>query len=398
MQRTTLFIGLLLATLLLTPTLEAKRRHHRSTQPRRPHPVVLWARTIATSEDNEQRKVAAFKLSQYTQRIFQQEVIDTLFSCMSDPDTHIKVLCTKALGNVVKHGKDEKIQKALFQQYDNDPKLRSTVVRTLIAREDRSEETQEKLFRALAEEKDPTHLSVLIFYFEKMGDRSEKLVNALSAQYEKTKEIRVRRAIIKALSEKGQGEEQVIAILSECVRSGDTPLQLICLSGLESQAKNDPRAWTALGVALKSQDTDVLLASLDALITFNHRADEAMTKRLLNIATQIEDKETKEKAVLGINVTGNGDPSVVQSLVKIFETSDDEGVRIAAALVLGKQAASQPTAAASLFSECTQHETSQTLRTACQLAKQELETEKSKLAKQQAAPTREVTEEKESQK
>ena len=96
-----------------SPALAKRPGRTRKHYPPLTHPVVLWSRTLSDSQDFEQRKIAAFKLSQYSQSIYQEEVINTLLKCIKDPDEHIKVFCAKALGKANSKSKIEPIRKTL---------------------------------------------------------------------------------------------------------------------------------------------------------------------------------------------------------------------------------------------------------------------------------------------
>src|SRR5690606_34295995 len=87
----------LIAVLSVSATADSKKsrkKRARRYYPPVTHPVVLWARTLKTSTDIEARKVAAFKLSAYTQPIFQEEVVSALLDCIGDEDIKIRVWCT----------------------------------------------------------------------------------------------------------------------------------------------------------------------------------------------------------------------------------------------------------------------------------------------------------------
>jgi len=365
------WVILLIYCLSFVETAQARKRRKRY-RPRRPHPVVLWSRTLSKSDDLEQRKVAAFKLSQYSLRIFQNEVINTLIQCTKDPETHIKVLCTKALGNARKRGKNLQIRRTLFERYQSDPILRNTIVRTFINRKDDHANTRKQLLDFAKKSKDSQHLVVLLKYFEKYGSGSDEMVKTLTEIYRKHSVIKVKSGVAKALIERAQGQDSVVALLAECSQSNDTPLQLTCLSGLESQAKDEPRAWDALQVSLDSADPDVLLSALDALITFSEKPNVAISNRLIGTIADMDDSDIREKAILGIGVTGDRSQVIVNTLINILAEETDEGLRIAAALVLGKQAANFPKKAMELYALCLKEEKFQSLKTACQLGQQQL--------------------------
>src|SRR5258708_1507587 len=91
----------------------------------------------------------------------------------------------------------------------------------------------------------------------------------------------------------------------------------------------------------------------------------------------MEDSELQEKAVLALGVCGAHTEPVVNSLQKLLEDKEsDDSVRIAAALVLGKQADAFPDKPKAYLSACRTDGSSVSLKMACQLGLQELESRK----------------------
>ena len=77
----------------------ARKKSRKPKGPPTTHPMILWSKTLSESTNLEERRVNAYKLSQYSQPIFQDAVVETLTKCTQDSDLRIRVLCTKALGN-----------------------------------------------------------------------------------------------------------------------------------------------------------------------------------------------------------------------------------------------------------------------------------------------------------
>ena len=226
---------------------EAKRRRHRRRHhysgPPPTHPVVLWARTLSESTDHEQRRIAAFKLSQYSQPIYQDQVINTLVKCIGDTDVEIKVLCTKAMGHAGTKSNAGNMRAILLEKYRTDPMLRSTIVRAFITRGDNSDEVQNTFLDSAKKTTNNDELLTLLSYFEAFGSGSGRFVQTMVEIYQGNENVKVRRAVVQALADRAQGQDAVIALLSECADNKDTPLALTCLSGLQLQAKKDVRAW-----------------------------------------------------------------------------------------------------------------------------------------------------------
>lgn len=374
MWKRTLVLLLVLTICAVFPgEAQAKRKRSKRYYPPLTHPVVLWGRTLSQSADLEQRKVAAFKLSQYSQPIFQQDVIKTLIQCMKDPEEYLKVLCTKAMRQAGTKKDSERIRQVLLTHFEGDPGLRSTIVRTFIYRKDAHPSTHEVILGAVNNTKESDELVVFLSYFEEYGSGSDRLVSILTELYKKNSNIKVKRAVVKVLGELGQGQNAIVELLSECVDNKDTPLQLNCLSGLELQAKNEATAWAAVSKTLQSEDPDVLLATLDVIVSLGETPDGAIAKRLVQIIDEMGDPEIQEKAVLSLGVCGDHTESIVNALKKMLEQKTNEASRIAAALVLGKQAGLFPEIPRTLLSKCNSEGTSQSLRTACGLGLGDLE-------------------------
>lgn len=361
----------------------ARRRSHKRYPPVT-HPVVLWSRTLSESTDLEQRKVAAFKLSQYTQPIFQEEVINTLMKCMKDPDTHIKVLCTKAMGRAGNQSKVNEIRKTLLDVYKNDATLRNTLVRTFITRKEGSRDVHDTLLESLKKSTDSEDQLVLLSYFELYGMASD--AEAYIELYKQNSNVKIQRGAVKVLSEKAQGQEAVISLLAQCSESKDTPLALTCLSGLRQQAKNDSKSLTAVEKVIESSDPDVLLAALEVIQVLPSNPNPKISKRLVEIVNNNEDPELLDRAVHALGVCGDFSEPVVDALLALMSKKTDEGTRISTALVLGKQAVSFPAKAIEALEKCGKSGSSQPVRTACLLGMKELESKKVSVAVPSPSP------------
>jgi len=367
---------------------EAKRKRRRAPQKRYtgPHPVVLWSRTLSESEDQEQRKVAAFKLSQYSQTIYQESIINTLIKCMKDTDTQIKVLCAKAMQRAGNAGQAEWVRKAMLETYNSDPSLRNTLVRAFIVRKDGTDKPHDTFLKALKNSSDPEEQVVLLSYFEECGNGSGKFVDTLVDMYNKNDNTKTQRAVVEALATKAQGQDAVAGLMIACSTSKDTPLALTCLSGLQSQAKKDPKAWPAIQKTIESSDPDVLMATLDVISALPETPKKEISTRLVEIIDDFEDSEIQEKAVLALGVCGDHSEPVVKMLQKTLDdTGLDEAVRIAAALVMGKQAESFPEPPKNSLTQCAAESKSQNLKTACTLGLKELAA-RQKIAEKNSPP------------
>ncbi len=358
-------------------TVFAKKRRGRSySGPAPTHPVILWSRALDESKDLEQRKVMAFKLSHYTQPIFQTAVVNTLMNCAKDPEVQIKVLCIKALGNARSASQADKIREVLLSQYNAEPMLKNTVVRTLVNRKDETPAVQSVLLDALMKTEDTDEILALLSYFEEFdstsGDFAEKLVEL----YDKRSNVKVRRSIVKVLGARAKGQDKVIELLAKCAQERDTPLALNCLAGLQTQAKKDARAWVAIQKTIQSDDPDVLLATLDVINALPDNKQPSISRRLLELIDEVEDPDIQERSVLALGICGDQSEETVGVLQKVFKREKtEEATRIAAALTLGKQAFNFPDKARDLLGKCAKEGASQSLKTACQLGLKDLPAE-----------------------
>jgi hypothetical protein len=349
-----------------------KRRKY--TGPPPTHPVVLWGRTLDQSTNKEERRQAAFKLSAYSQPIYQQAVVDSLVKCMRDSDPQVKVYCAKAMARAGTASNADVVRKALLERYHNDPDLRDTIVRAFIVRRDSSPAVHDKFLEELRDSKKTGEQLVLLGYFEVFGNGSDAFVDAMARLYEKTSDTKVRTAIAKTLASRGGGQAKVVELLVQGARGNDTPLALICLEGLRTQAKGQASVWSVVEAKLGSGDTDVQLAVLDLITVLPERPSATLSKQLLNIAEDSDDPEILEKAVLALGVCGDGSRPVVNGLLKMLQNEDMEEIaRIAAALTLGRQAAKAPEDARIALAECAKNGKTQSLSSACQLGLRDLE-------------------------
>ena len=374
MRINTLLCLVLTCGLIFAPiTVWGKRKgRSRKYYPPLTHPVVLWSRTLAESEDIEQRKIAAFKLSQYSQSIYQEQVINTLIKCMSDPDEHIKVFCAKAMGRTSTRSRADSIRSVLLEQYKQDPQLRGTLVRTFIARKDNHPKVQSTLLETIRESSEADEILPILDYFELYG--SNQSIDPLIALYNKSGNIKVKRGVVKALSERGQGQDAIITLLSQCLENKDTTLVLTCLSGLQVQAKKDGKTLVAVEKTIESSDPDVILASLEVIQSLPETPNTKISERLVELINDGSDSEILEKSVLALGVCGDFSEPIVTALQKSLEKQQlDEGIRISAALSLGKQAGKFPEGPKAALKECKSSSSSESLKTACQLAYQELQ-------------------------
>lgn len=378
---TFLFLSsLALACLLVSPTESwagSKKRARKKYLKPITHPVILWSRTLSETQDPEQRKIAAYKLSQYSQPIYQESVISVLISCLKDTDVHIRVLCAKAMGRAGNQSKKSSLRTALIAAFKEDPSLRETLTRTFIRRGDNSKEVTDLLLETLSKSTDTHETLTLLSYFYELGESIEP--DTFIQVFNKSDNDKVKRWAIKVLAEHGNGEPTVIDALATCAESKDTPLALTCLSGLQSQSRKDSaRTWSALEKTLESSDPDMLIATLDVLNVLPERVNSPMAKRLIEIISEADEGELIDKAVLGLGVCGDQSLAVVETLQRLLtDKSSQESTRIHAALVLGKQASLQPETSQEALKTCFKNSTTQSLRTACQLGSQEL-TQRSK--------------------
>lgn len=375
-----LICALLVALFCCAPSLGAKkRRARRRNQKPITHPVVLWARTLSESTDSDQKKVAAFKLSQYSQTIYQDSVISTLLTCLKDNDVQIKVLCAKALGNAGNRSKKPSLRKALLETYQTDPALQETLVRTFIKQEDSSSDVKSLFLKSLQETSD-IHLSLaLLNYFYGFGDGVS--MEPFITLFNQSSHDRIRRWSAKVLSENGSGESGVIELLAKCAETQDTPLALTCLSGLQTQSKKDSdRTWTALEKTLESNDPDMLIASLDVINGLPPRVNSPLTKRLIELVSNNEDGELVDKAVLALGVCGDQSEKLVTTVRGLLNNdTTSDSTKIHAALVLGTQSGLFLEQSLESLKACQKNGGSQSLKTACELGARELSTQVKKV-------------------
>ncbi len=352
------------------------------------HPIYYWGKTLLESKNREQRKLAAFKLSQYTQPIYQESVIEALLSCVRDPQLEIKVLCTKALGNVRKKHQTDKIRNALLSQFRNHPVLKRTIINSLIQLKAVDPYLQKALFDEAKATNNPEEIVVLMRYFETFGFGSSNYVNDLIAIYHKFPQTKVRAAILKTLGETAKGHSAAIALLSDCAKiTGNNLLQINCLSGLKTQNVRDRRAWQVIEIALETSDLAVLESALELLDNMPPLQNEKLSKRVLAIIAEFKEPEIVEKAVLALGVCGDSSPSTVTILTQLVENkSGDENVRIAAALVLGKQSKSHVAQTKRVLTLCRDSEKTKSLRTACQLGIHDLSAHNTAVVKPAVTP------------
>jgi hypothetical protein len=369
----------------------ARRQKRRSKGPRTTHPMLLWSKTLSESANVEERRVNAYKLSQYSQPIFQDSVVDTLTKCTQDPDLRIRVHCTKALGNATQPKHVARVRKTLLERFNEDGALKSTIARVFQAREDDSTDVQLALMKELTTSTNTDEINAILEYFEKMGDGTDTFVKSLTALYRRMGDAKVRRNVVKALSERAQGQDAVVELFAQCAQDGHTPLALMCLSGLQQQAKTDQRAWKAVESTIGSDDPDVLIASLDVIQALPESVNTTIATRLVEISEDNDDPDIQEKAILALGVCGDASSGVVKALLRMLTRKEGpEGIRIAAALVLGKQGRGAAEQAKSALAACKTGPGSKGLKTACELGLKELESSNPSLASpsetSQAAP------------
>lgn len=368
------FIGVVLCGLfLLTPTAEAKKKSARRKYSKPiTHPVVLWSTTLSGTTDPEERKIAAFKLSQYSQPIYQDSVITALINCLKDSDVQIRILCAKAMGKAGNQSRRPAVRSALIETFQNDPSLRETLIRTFMAREDSSKEVQELLLGTLDKSTDIHETLALLAYFYEMGSSIPS--GPFISLFNRSSNEKTRRWAIKVLAEHSDGEQSVIELLATCAESKDTPLALTCLSGLQLQSRKDSvRTWAALEKTLESSDPDMLMASLDVINALPEKTSALITKRLIELMAETDDVELLDKAILALGVAGDRSETVVDTLQKILKDKDSqESSKVHAALVLGKQASQMPESTREALTQCVVSSPSQSLKSACELSRKEL--------------------------
>ncbi|MFM8269750.1 MAG: HEAT repeat domain-containing protein [Pseudomonadota bacterium] len=350
----------------------SKKRAKRKNLKPITHPVVLWSRTLSETNDPEQKKVAAFKLSQYSQPIYQDSVVSTLLSCLKDSDEQIRILCAKAMGRAGNQSKKAAIRSALLETFKSDPSLRETLIRTFTARSDDSKEVQTAMLDALNKSTDAHETLALLTYFYEYGEGVHP--DSFVAVFNKSSNERIKRWAIKVLAEYGSGENTVVELLATCAESQDTPLALTCLSGLQNQSRKDSsRTWAALEKTVESSDPDMLIATIDVLNVLPERINSPMTKRLIEIISETDDGELVDKAVLALGVCGDQSQPLVDTLQRLLsDEKQQESTKVHAALVLGKQAGLFSDASREALNRCAKSSQSQSLRTACQLGYQDL--------------------------
>ena len=236
------------------------------------------------------------------------------------------------------------------------------------------------LFRseAIKESSDLEEVLPALEYFERFGN--SKTIEPLVALYGKTDNVKIKRGVVKAISEHGQGQDSVISLLSDCVDSRDTTLVLNCLSALQIQAKKDSKTLLAVEKTLQSSDPDVILATLELIQSLPESPNEKISLRLLELIEENSENDIVEKSLLAIGVCGDHSEAIVKALQKSLEEKEsEEGIRISAALSLGKQSDKFPEGPKSALNDCKASTgNSKSLVTACQLALQELQNRASK--------------------
>lgn len=365
---------LLLAFLLAVWTnLDAKSRH-RSRGPLPAHPTALWAKTISESKDQAARLQAAFKFSRYSQPIYQEPHVRALISCTSDPVLEMRVYCVMALAKANQQKHTEIVREALLARFKKDPALRGTITRALRTREDNSPEVLETLMAALGKTQSPDEINALLDYFHSLGEGTDSFVQSLVTVYRNNKDSKIRRDVIKTLAERAQGQDAVVALFSECATDSHTPLALLCLSGLQTQAKNDKRALQAVEKAIHSDDPDMVLASLEVIQSMPETRHPEISSRLLQLIRDSEDSELQEKAIVALGASGDQSQKVVEELIEILSgKSNGENVRIASALALGKQGPLHADISKSALKKCEESGMSKSLTLACTLGLQDLD-------------------------
>jgi len=236
---------------------------------------------------------------------------------------------------------------------------------------------------------DVDELTALMKYFEEHAVGND--VDAIADLYQRVENVKIKRAAVKTISERGQGQGNVLALLAQCAESPDTPLALTCLSGLQSQGRTDSKTWSVLEKTVESGDPDVLLATLDVIQSLPELPNTKIANRLVEIASSTEDGDVLEKTLLALGVCGDHTEGIVKVLQKNLERKDvEDGIRVTAALVLGKQAAEFPEGVRESLAKCSAQGGTQSLRTACKLGLQEFDTRKpTGLAKKEKESERE---------
>lgn len=369
----TLLWVFLCSLFVVCPPAEArKKRAQRRYKNPITHPVVLWSTTLSETSDPDEKKVAAFKLSQYSQPIYQDSVITTLIGCLKDSDVQIRILCAKAMGKAGNQSRRPAIRAALIEAFNSDPSLRETLVRTFMTREDSSKEVQDLLLTTLEKSTDSHETLALLAYFYELGGNLPSA--PFISLFNRSSNDKVRRWSTKVLAEHSDGEPAVVELLATCAESKDTPLALTCLSGLQLQSRKDSvRTWAALEKTMESSDPDMLMATLDVINALPERPSSLITKRLIELMAETDDLELIDKAILALGVAGDQSETVIDTLQKVLKDKESqESTKIHAALVLGKQASQSPESTREALSQCVGSSSSQSLKSACELGRKEL--------------------------
>jgi hypothetical protein len=152
------------------------------------------------------------------------------------------------------------------------------------------------------------------------------------------------------------------------------------LAGLQVQAKKDAKTLLAVEKTIESTDPDVILASLELIQSLPESPNPKISERLIELIESASDTDVLEKSVLALGVCGDFSEETVKALQKSLEKKElDEGIRISAALSLGKQAGKFSEGPKTALIECKSSADSESLKTACQLALQELQVRTKKM-------------------
>ena len=256
--------------------------------------------------------------------------------------------------------------------------MRGTLIRTFIVRKDNHSSTQEALLETLKQSSEPDELLPLLDYLEQFG--SSQSIAPLITAFQKSDNSKVRRGVVKALSEKGQGQDSVVNLLIECSESRDTTLVLTCLSALQAQAKKDSKTLAAVEKTIESSDPDVILASLDVIQALPESPNPKISNRLIELIEQGGDTDLLENSILALGICGDFSEPAIKVIQTLLEKKDvDEGIKISAALVLGKQAEKFPEGPKAVLTACRTSAATPSLKTACQLGLQELQRREKKI-------------------
>jgi len=99
-----------------------------------------------------------------------------------------------------------------------------------------------------------------------------------------------------------------------------------------------------------------------------------ISKRLVELIHTTEDFDIQEKAILAIGVCGDESQETLDVLLKLLDTKQaEDSLRVAAALVLGKQAYQDNAKVKEALTKCQKESPQNSLKTACQLGYTELE-------------------------